>query len=264
MPRKNKVNISSNSNNQRYHGWTSVYYPFDFQASRGGLLTFYHVATRNKCIFKAFISRLSENIDTGWSSEKTMGRMDEIQKYSNTTRKINVSFDVPAESEADGAHNLANLAELIKLQYPTYDEIDARASTINTPPLLRIKFGNMISRSKEEVGLGVEESGLLGTMTGLSWNFNKDMGFFNPYPGEFIPRFFDISFNFTVIHEHPLGWSSTEKDIEYTNQEISTEFEYFPYNMETIHNYIIESSENIYNDAGNKVDAILNTFNPNK
>lgn len=261
MPRKNKKNISSNSNNERYHGWTSAYYPYDPQVSRGALLYFYHVASRNKCFFKAFITRLSENIDTGWSSEKTIGRMDEIQKYSNTTRKLSLAFDVPADSEADGARNLAKLGELIKLQYPTYDEKDARASSINTPPLLRIKFGNLISKSKEEVGMEVEESGLLGTMSGLAWDFNKDMGFFNPYPGEFIPRFYTISFSFTVMHEHQLGWSSSEQDIEFTNPELCTEFEYFPYNMETVHNFIVKSTENIYNDVNNKIDSILNPAN---
>lgn len=258
MPGDQQIKNGSiiNWSNGDYSGWPEQDTGFREAYNRGAGLAFYHVPTQKFYNFRAYINRLSENYSANWSSEKTIGRMDEIQKYSNTTRKISISFDIPAESEADAVYNFGMLGRLIKFQYPTYDTVEGRANSMNNPPLIRLKFGNIIGKAGSTPNSPASIGGLLGAMSGLNWNNKEDFGYFNPYPGEFYPRFFTISFDFTAIHEHDLGWNSQAKT------EGSYEFERFPYNVhvggETGHDRIVREVTEIYNDTSTAIENTIN------
>lgn len=229
---------------------------------RGSKLTFFHVASENEITFTMYLKSFSENYDVGWEDEKTYGRMDNIQKYSNTTRNISLAVDVPAESEEHAKANIMDISTLIKIQYPSYDDgIGNRATAINNPPLLRIKMGNLITKAGTDPLGTAGRTGLLGTIRNLRWAVKEEMGYFNPYPGEFYPRFFDFSFDFKVIHEHPLGWNSN-------NVENGENFRYFPFNLNPNGQQRVESTawdtdvatikyneeETFYNDAANALE----------
>ena len=74
--------------------------------------------------------------------------------------------------------------------------------TVKAPPLIRLKFVNMIQTAD---GSGY----LLGCIDGFSYQPNRDVGFFVERDGSLFPKHFNISFRFTPQHESPLGWDSS-------------------------------------------------------
>lgn len=217
-----KFKINYATDGDKYPGIKRTYIDDNI---RGKDLIFYHVASQNSVAFRAMLKNFSENFDPAWEGEKTIGRMDDIPKYSNTTRKIDVSFQVPAESDNEAIYNMGKLGALIRLLYPTYDKPDNFATTISASPIVRVRFANLICKPLVDLGSEVKFSGLLGRISGFKWTPDNNLGYMNNYIGEMHPRLFDISFNFTIIHEHQLGWDST------TKKPMAKEFEYFPHNI---------------------------------
>lgn len=217
---KFKINFAEDGG--QYHGPVRSYVN---DAIRGTKLAFWHVASRRGIAFRAMLKNFSENFNPGWSSEKTIGRMDEIANYSNTTRRMNVSFDVPAESENEAVYNMGLLSGLIKMLYPTYDSPDNFATTLSAPPLMRVKFANLICRPTKNLTESAEFAGLLCYISNLKWTPRNEMGYMNIYPGEMHPRLFEIGFDITIIHEHQLGWEPS------TTKELNEEFTFFPHNI---------------------------------
>lgn len=261
MAGKDKIDKGSliNPSDDGYKGFSKQDIAFQQMISRGASLSFYHIPSRKFCGFRAFISSFTENYSTGWNAVKTIGRMDDIQRYSNTTRKISVSFDVPAESEGDAIFNFGMLSMLIKFQYPSYDSVDGRTTTLNGPPLIRLKFGNLIGKANTAPNAPASTSGLLGTMNGLTRNIKEEFGYFNPYPGEFYPRFFSISFDFTAMHEHDLGWGTAQDNTVAGYG--SYGFERYPYNVgaaiDTFNDPISRAAASVWNDITNSPEFIF-------
>jgi hypothetical protein len=200
------------------------------------------VPTNRILKFPAFLTDFSQTFDATWNTEDVFGRMDPIATYQGTKRTMSLGFDLPAGALQEAKHNLEGCSELIKMVYPVYgstistnefvgvgEENVARqvgfiggnrilSDTIITegaagfrevldtsnngvlskPPLVRIKFANLIS--------GVDSSGLLGWMSGLSWKPNLEMGMFTTGE-ELFPKVISLSFSFNILHEQTLSQS---------------------------------------------------------
>ena len=74
--------------------------------------------------------------------------------------------------------------------------LDVNKDILSKPPLVRIKFANLIS--------GVDSNGLLGWISGLSWKPNLEMGMFTSN-NEFFPKIIGLSFSFNILHEQTLN-----------------------------------------------------------
>jgi hypothetical protein len=70
------------------------------------------------------------------------------------------------------------------------------STVLSKPPLVRIKFANLIS--------GVDSNGLLGWISGLSWKPNLEMGMFTSN-NELYPKIIGMSFSFNILHEETLN-----------------------------------------------------------
>ena len=102
--------------------------------------------------------------------------------------------------------------------YPVYSaplsgEGGSVGRTIKSPPLLRMKFVNLIQSAD---GMG----DLLGCIEGVNFKPNLEPGVFTGDDGDIFPKSFDISFRFTPQHEATLGWETE------TNQFITDTFPY--------------------------------------
>ena len=153
--------------------------------------------------FKAFITEFTDNYSSNWNSEDVYGRPDPIHTFQNTTRTINISWDVPSAGFAEAQENLAKASKMMRFLYPSYRE-DSNASTITKPPLLRMKFVNLIKKD--------DTKGLLGKAAGFTFAPDLEVGFWDGHPnglGEtfsLYPKLLRFSCEFSVIHEHHLGW----------------------------------------------------------
>ena len=142
--------------------------------------------------FKAFLTTLNQNFNSTWKSEEVYGRNDPIATFQGTKRVISLAWDVPAGSFAEAKDNLERTALLSQMLYPGYV-----AGVIARPPLVKVKFANLIKNSSNN-------EGLLGWIDSLSINPVLDMGMFSE-GGEFFPKVINLSFNFNVLHQHDLG-----------------------------------------------------------
>ena len=182
------------------------------------MLQITHVPTGQTVEFPAFIEMLSDAFNSNWTGEDVYGRMDPIATYQNTRRAISVAWNVPADSYEHAQENITKANKIFSFLYPLYDDKDvAGATAINQGPLWRVRFGNLIRDSKTG-------KGLLGYVNGLTFDPTFENGMFYGSPSkaaaegqalvqglnnmsmEYLPKTFRLNFEFTVLHEHSLGW----------------------------------------------------------
>ena len=196
------------------------------------MLDFYHVASKNSVNFMAFLSDYTETYDVNTTPVNVYGRADPIQTYRDTNRSISVSWNVLARSTNEAIENVNRLATLIKFLYPAYKPIEhvgvqkegeeeptpqnyfSSATTLSKPPLVRVKYANIISNNITAQSSRAAQSGLLGYITSLNHSYDIDSGGFD-VAGEngapfILPKNMTVTITFKPIHEHPIGWASDD------------------------------------------------------
>tara|TARA_Y100000310_G_scaffold203562_2_gene203813 strand:- start:1527 stop:2792 length:1266 start_codon:yes stop_codon:yes gene_type:complete len=217
----------------------------DALANLGYVVDFTHVPTGRQLFFKAFIVAYNETFSPDWSEETVYGRMDPIYQFKNTTRSITMNLKIPAATSSEAFENLAKVQALTQFLYPNYYDVGS-ATTIAQSPILRLGVMNLVrdqthwSPTEEmrrdgypvlEPGEGFTDSmgtgrgthaGVLGVLKSLTINHNleTDAGVIERgasagdvssellVGGSILPKLIEINFDFSVIHEHPLGWDN--------------------------------------------------------
>jgi len=184
--------------------------PSNIQADyKSHVLDFYHVPTSNSIAFKAYLTDFKDNYESNWESVEVYGRMDDIQQFKGTKRRIDIGWQVVAASFEEAMSNLAACSELFKMLYPTYE-----SETLKAPPLMKLKFGNLIQdvNISAKGTIAAKTGGLLGVVNGFSLTPNLDAGFFDPGAGILFPKVIDLSCTFTVLHQETPGWKAGKND----------------------------------------------------
>ena len=180
--------------------------PTDFLANKHGqVITFTHLPTQVDVQFKAYIKQFQDTFSSKWTPTTGYGRMDDIQTFQQTTRKINIGFDVVASSLEEAKANMTRISTFANMLYPVFDgDVESGGQTIKSAPLVRMKFMNW----SQEVG---GKRGLLGTLNGFTFSPNMERGVFHDKT-DIYAQTFQVSTTLTVIHEEPLGWSVSEQN----------------------------------------------------
>ena len=176
-----------------------------------GPLQFKSMITGHKVQFKAFIESLSNSFKSTWNTENVYGRMDPVATFQNTQRTITISWVIPAANISEAQHNLNAIAALSSMLYPGYSAnpvtVDGNtfstANSISRSPLIKMKFANLINASGES---GEGSDGLLGYVDGFDHQIEVSMGFFIDNKRMY-PKVIKLSCNFTVLHQHDLGFN---------------------------------------------------------
>lgn len=177
------------------------------KANIGGFtLEFYHVASDRLTSFKAMVTNFSDKYQSEWEQEDVYGRMDSIQTFKSTKRVIDVSWDVVAGSRDEAIYNMEKMSEMASILYPVYDS-SGSATGIVSGPMMRIQFGNLITRSPEPAT--ARDTGLLGTCSGFNLEPDMEDVFYSDGLKKMYPKIIRLSCTFTVIHEQPLGFSTS-------------------------------------------------------
>ena len=182
------------------------------------ILYFYSAHTSLEAAFPAYLTDYSQNFQSTWNQEDVFGRNDPIASFQNTKRTLSLAWDVPAGTLARAQGNLKMYSWLILMLYPAYIteriknadkkantpptepqtfSVAAYAQTLAKPPLIKIKFANLICASSGEA--------LLGFVDGFSMKPDLSMGYFNS-GGNLYPKVFSISCSFTVLHQEDIGF----------------------------------------------------------
>ena len=167
-------------------------------ADLGELLTITDIRDPlNTVSFIAFVNSFSQNFVSNWNTQEALGRMDDIATFKNTTRTISVAWDIPAPDDQTARENLNRCNALISMLYPTYtnaDTADGGSFIMSKPPLVRLKYSNLIANPR------MGAAGLKGYITSLSWTPVLEMGSFHA-SGRIYPKVITISIEFTALHE---------------------------------------------------------------
>lgn len=208
----------------------------DRDNAAGLIIHFLHIPTGETCRFKAFLTAYEDQYESQWNEEEVFGRMDPISTFKRTRRRIRLGWDIPAASEEEAILNLRESEKLLNMLYPVFEErlaadfleggaigtltsptADQRTvGTMVAPPLFKLKFANLIMDAKAgEISSGVRDSGLIGTIAGLSYRPDIEQGFFggffgNIQPGAIVPQTISFDIDFVVHHQHGLGYRREE------------------------------------------------------
>jgi len=180
-----------------------------------------HVPTGYSVAFPAILKTYSETFSPSFNAEQVYGRMDPIQKYQSTSRKISLGFTVVAYDEDHAHRNLHALSALVEFLYPVYDRVTntecSNATAIRESPLLRVRFGNLIQKNGRVSGqvnsntpVNITDSyikdGLLVAPSNFSFTPNAEAGYFFHGKDYLFPKEITISMDFNVLHEETPGW----------------------------------------------------------
>lgn len=233
-------------------------------------IDFYHLPTGRNVRFKSFITNFTDNYRSNWGVEEPFGRMDRIRTFQNTYRQISISWKLVSDSEEQAIENYSRLSELVRLLYPTYQSIRditsqqlISSTTINSPPLFRVKFLNWIQKSNQKVKSGfvggvnrpdiggaggnivfdqtnfssadAKNGGLICSIDGCVINPNLDEGMWT-VNGNLFAKFVELSMELSIHHEHEMGFGTDGQPLN--------GFDNFPFGLsETEFESIISDAE---------------------
>lgn len=209
---------------ENFHGFDGD--PTDEWANKAKhVIEFYHIATGKSVKFKAMLTEFSDNYDSQWSEEDVYGRMDPIKTFKATKRSITLAWDVVAGSQEEAVQNMANCSALFQMLYPVYAAAGS-SSTLQAPPLFKLRFLNLIQDVSRSPGPGkhasAKDAGLVGSVSGFKYTPNLDHGFFLEGEGTVYPQSLNLSCEFSCMHTHPLGYGP--------DGELRNKIGSFPYN----------------------------------
>ena len=188
-----------------------------------------HVPTGYSVAFPAILKTYSETFSPTFNAEQVYGRMDPIQKYQSTSRKISLGFTVVAYDEDHAHRNLHALSALVEFLYPVYDRVTknncSNATAIREAPLLRVRFANLIQKNGRVVGREVTsnttdsyiDNGLLVAPNAFSFAPNAEAGYFFHEKDYLFPKEIAITMEFSVLHEETPGWIRGESGVKGEN-----------------------------------------------
>jgi hypothetical protein len=179
-------------------------------------LSIFHLPSQLETNLKAFITTYNENYTSNWNQEMVFGRNDPIATFKDTNRDITIAVDIPAASEQEAKSNLGKCNRVIQYLYPAYQQAN-RANTISKPPLVRVRFANLIKRANAGDSPSAREGGLLGFITSLTFTPDFDeAGAFDSGTAALFPKKISLNMSFKPLHEHDLGWGD---DIGFNDQD---------------------------------------------
>ena len=160
--------------------------------------------------FLAFLTSYNQSFTSTWNSEAVFGRIDPIATFQGNTRTLSMAWDLPAANLQEAKGNLNRFGNLAKLIYPSYVQggppsqiISQNALALGKPPLIRIKYANIISAQNPK--------GLLGFISSINWSPNIDMGVFEDGNNGVYPKVVSLSIEFQALHEDNMGWDNQNK-----------------------------------------------------
>jgi hypothetical protein len=223
----------------------------------GGFLQFYSFILDELLSFEAFLTSYSDSFNSNWNSETVFGRVDPILTFQNTQRTMGLSFTIPNVVARKGISGptvttMDQLNKFFQFLYPGYSGPGPSALTISQAPLVRIKFGNMISNSSVTSVGSAASDGLLAAITSLTMNPQIEHGFstLTTQLGQKLiyPNFVDLSLSINAIHEEKkfflaAGSTTDEQGREVTvpSNEINMNFPYGGFGLQKTFDIVNEA-----------------------
>ena len=186
-------------------------------------ITIQHIPTGEEVGFEGWVTEFSDTYSSQWNSEQVYGRMDPLATYQGTQRQIQLGFDIVNGSESLAKTNLNKIAKFLQFQYPVYESSgQTQQNVLKAAPLLSLKWTNLISspNNADQKLIGFIEGAVSyapdmsegGFLAGevVETEQPEGEGASSTYKRQirnYIPKKVSLSFNFTVLHTHLVGWA---------------------------------------------------------
>ena len=165
--------------------------------------------TGDSVSFPAYLKNLQDSFSPKFQSIDVFGRVDPIPVYQGTSRAIQFSLSMPAFKEEHAREILSDINTIVKNLYPSYLNTQSdKTKIINSPPLIRVKFANLIcDYTNPARGLLGYVNGSLGITHGIESNgifvVAGQEGVTNSATGDgaIYVKTYELSFNINVLHE---------------------------------------------------------------
>jgi len=145
--------------------------------------------------FPAYITDLTDEFSSDWQTDQQYGFQDPIGAFIGTTRKVSLSLRVVSDSYHQSAIYQGRLNQIVQSLYPIY----SKGVVPSTSPIIGMKIVNLIHGGKTKDGF------LFGWLDGLSLSPNVGEGGFYADKQQMLPKLWDLSFGFNVIHKERPG-----------------------------------------------------------
>jgi hypothetical protein len=182
----------------------------DLANSKNQTVIFTHVPTGKSLTFPGLIANYTDRYTVSWGQQDIFGRADSIKPYSNTRRQISFSLTVLSHSLENSIENLEKIQFFSQMMYPMYSKPlsgkgNSFGRTIKAPPLMRVRFVNMITAASGD-------GPLLCCMGGFQYAPNNEAGYFISANGDIFPKEVRMEIVLDPQHESELGWDSETSD----------------------------------------------------
>ena len=167
--------------------------------------------TGDSLSFPAFLTNFQDNFAPSFTTIDVFGRVDPIPVYQNTRRTLGFTLTMPAYNESHAKEILRNVNTIVKNLYPSYVTPESQGSNlsstriINSPPLIRVKFANLIcDYVNPSRGLLGYVNGQITITHGLETN-----GMFiveNGGDGVIYSKVYEVGFSLSALHEGTPGF----------------------------------------------------------
>jgi hypothetical protein len=196
----------------------------DSLGNQGQFIEFYQVPSMRFVKFKSFLTQYEDQFKSTWNRTPVFGKMDPIHTFQYTQRTISLGWDILAGSLSEAIENQQKLSLLIKMLYPSYEGSKGTGKRMQTAPIFKVKFMNLVTdASTSGESSTAEAGGLVCTIDGFSHSPVAESGFFTR-DGALFPKNLRMSCTMHVLHTHDLGWG---KDGEFDEEN-------FPYGKNSV------------------------------
>ena len=221
-------------------------------------IEFYGIASNRSAIFLPLDVEYSESLQSEWNHTSVYGRNDPLSTFQGTRRNISLAFSVSCNDIETAKQNMAEVSNLMSLAYPTYSSgqlayrekqaqlgWDNNASTIDTAPLFRVHFNNLIldpsaaPKPGSNFAGSARKFGLVCSTSGFQITPEFENGVLTEGDGWIYPKTYRISTELTVFHTMPMGFGVDKSKMNsggnlaasYDRSQGSPGFGKFPYGL---------------------------------
>ena len=171
---------------------------------------FYDKVNKKNIIFRATLSGLNESLSPEYSSERYIGRPDNVHVYQGVAREISFDFIVAPFSKQELLVCWEKINYLTGLTYPTWKKVGN--SSRMEAPFIDLTIGDMYNKTPgyiNSLSYSVEDN--------VSWDIDD---------GTQLPQVLNISVTFTHIGRHVLASQGKHYDLPWLRNLQTTDGEY--------------------------------------
>ena len=185
---------------------------------------FYFKDMRNDKIlmFRGYIKDMTETITPEYNSETYIGRSEPVVSYTSTTREVNFSLDLYANTKEEFTAIYKKLDYLSSLCYPEYfndSSTEGYTLTRPKPPLCRMRLAELYGGgAPAQINNSKLKHGILGFITSVSYTFNEEGTWNNEDLNSRAPKYITATIDYRVIHDRTPDINTRFYGVNYTKE----------------------------------------------